>query len=273
MASSYTIQSVLRALDVLAWLAEHDGRGRITDIARDLGYSKNTVFRLLHTLMERDFVLQAEDSSYQLTFKLLNLGESVLRNTEVHDIARPFIQDLARKTGETATLAVLDNDEVIYLDRVLGSSHFNTSYSIGSRAKAHCTSLGKAILAFSPKETVARCLDEPLEAKTGHTITDPGRMRLELRETARRHYAIDNQENVLGIRCLGAPVFDRHGDVIAAISLSALAVNLSDERVVELAAPLTETAAAISSRLGYGGAYGIDLRADGHKKSANDGQR
>ena len=82
-SDTYTIQSVLRALDVLIWLGENNGSGRITDIAAELGCSKNTAFRLLQTLMERDFVRQADDSSYELTFKLLNLGEAVLRRTEV----------------------------------------------------------------------------------------------------------------------------------------------------------------------------------------------
>jgi DNA-binding IclR family transcriptional regulator len=254
-SSSYKIQSVLRALDLLIWLSENGGRGRLTDIATGIGCSKNTAFRLLYTLMERDFVRQADNSSYELTFRLLNLGEAVLQQNEVHLVARPCLQSLSGETGETTTLAILDGDEVIYLDRVLGSSPFKTSYTVGSRAKAHTTALGKAILAFSPRETIDRCLQGPLLANTPYTVTDSNQIRRELGEIARRFYAIDNQENALGVRCLGAPIFDHRGNVIAAISMSGLAVHFSDFRVRELADHLRETAASISERLGYRGIY------------------
>lgn len=257
MSSSdiYTIQSVLRALDVLIWLGEHEGHGRVTDIATDLGYSKNTTFRLLQTLMERDFVRQADDSSYELTFQLLNLGESILRRTEVHRVAHPFLQNLASETGETVSLAILDGDEVIYLDRVLGSAPFKTSYSIGSRAKAHTTALGKAIMAFSSERTVERCLEGELKQNTPYTLTDPRHIMVQLRDIAQRCYAVDDQENVLGVRCLGAPIFDRKSNVVAAISMSGLAAHLTDYHLRELVDPLLNTAAAISARLGYRDVY------------------
>jgi DNA-binding IclR family transcriptional regulator len=251
MNSSYTIQSVARALDVLIWLSEHEGRDRITDLAQALGCSKNTAFRLLYTLMERNFVRQSEDASYQLTFRLLTLGESVLGTTELHHLARPSIQELARQCGETVSLAVLEGDEIIYLDRVLGSSPFTTAYSIGSRAPACTTALGKAILAFSPEDVVERCLHDGLRSRTPHTITSPDRLRLKLREAARCCYALDNQENVLGVRCVGAPIFDRKGRVQAAISISGLAAHFSDERVQELIEPLLQTARSISAQLGF----------------------
>ena len=254
-SDNYTIQSVLRALDVLIWLGEHNGSGRITDIAAELGCSKNTAFRLLQTLMERDFVRQADDSSYELTFRLLNLGESVLRRTEVHHVARPFLQELASETGETVTLAILEGDEVIYLDRVLGSAPFKTAYSIGSRAKAHTTALGKAIMAFAPDSVVDRCLKGELKQNTPYTHTNPHHIRTQLRDISRRRYAVDDQENVLGVRCIGAPVFDRKNNVVAAISMSGLAVHITDVRLRELVNPLRHTAAAISERLGYASVY------------------
>lgn len=265
--NKYVIQSVLRALDLLVWLAEHEGRGRLTEISQDLGYQKNTTFRLLYTLIERGFVRQTDDAGYELTFKLLTLGESVIRSTDIHHVARPHIQELARKCGESVTLAILDGNEVIYLDRVLGSARFNTSYSIGSRAKAYTTALGKAILAFSPGEVVERCAGKELLANTQYTIVDAKDLRQELEETARRGYALDNQENVLGIRCIGAPIFDRKGEVIAAISISGLAVNMTDERVKELIDPMLDTASTISAQMGFDGVRNGLYGADGNRSN------
>ena len=246
--NKHQVQSVLRALDILEYLANQGGVGRVSEIARAVGCSKNTAFRLLQTLKERDFVLQTGDSSYELTFKLLRLSERITRNTELPDIVRPYLQELVHLVGETASLAVRDGNEILYLDRVRADSPFQTSYSVGSRAKLYSTSLGKAILAYSPEDVVQQVIDGGLLPNTEFTVTDPEKLRAELREIATMGYALDNQENVLGIRCVSAPVFNHKGEVIAAISVSSLAVRIPDERIPEIAEQVMRTAAAISSR-------------------------
>ncbi len=249
----YSVTSVLRALDVLEFLAKQGGAGRVSDVANALRCSKNTAFRFLRTLQQRGFVRQAEDASYELTFKLLNLGECVLRNTDLHSIARPFLEALNQEFGETASLGILDGDEIVYLDRVLGSRPYHTSYSVGARTTAYSTALGKAILAFSPGAIVDRIIEAGLKPKTEHTMTDPERLRADLRMTAVRGYAYDNQESVFGIRCIAAPVFDHRGDVVAAISVSALAARVTDAYAETLAVSVVPRAAALSSRLGFSG--------------------
>lgn len=249
--NNYQIESVIRALEILELLASNGGTGRITDIAREMGCSKNTTFRLLQTLQARGFVRQADDSSYELTFKLLKLGESVLRTTEIPDVARSYLQSLTQTLGETSTLAFLDGDEIIYIDRVHGNMPHITSYTIGSRAKARNTALGKAILAYSPTTVVEDILKQGLKANTAYTITDPDQFRAELEHIAQGNCAIDNQENVLGIRCVAAPIFDRKGKVVAALSISGLAVRLTDDRLDEFSTHVMNTARAISQRLGY----------------------
>lgn len=248
---SYHIDSVLRALDILEFLAEHDGTSRVTDIAYEIDCSKNTAFRLLQTLKERDFVRQADDGSYELTFKLLNLGEQVAYKTDLHNVARPYLEELTKEFGETASLAILDGHEIIYVDRVLGNQPYHTSFSVGSTAMAYSTSLGKAILAYSCDKIVDSILSMGLKPITDFTITNADQLLADLRETAIRGYAIDNQENVLGIRCIGAPVFNRKGDPVAAISVSGLAVRLTDDHVKAIAKCLLSKSAIISHKLGY----------------------
>jgi IclR family transcriptional regulator, KDG regulon repressor len=249
----YSVTSVLRALDVLEYLAQQGGAGRVSDIARALRCSKNTAFRLLKTLQQRGFVSQTDDASYELTFKLLNLGECVLRNTDLHSAARPYLEELNRQFGETFSLGILDGNEIVYLDRVLGTRPYHTSYSVGARTTAHSTALGKAILAFSPGTVVDRVIKAGLRPRTEHTIADPERLRADLRMTAARGYAYDNQESVIGIRCIAGPVFDRSGDVVAAISVSALAARVTGDYAKTLAKRTVALAAALSSRLGYSG--------------------
>lgn len=249
----YSVTSVLRALDVLEYLAQQGGAGRVSDIAKALRCSKNTAFRLLKTLQQRGFVSQTDDASYELTFKLLNLGECVLRNTDLHSAARPYLEELNRQFGETFSLGILDGDEIVYLDRVLGTRPYHTSYSVGARTTAHSTALGKAILAFSPGTVVDRVIKAGLRPRTEHTIADPERLRADLRMTAARGYAYDNQESVIGIRCIAGPVFDRSGDVVAAISVSALAARVTGDYAKTLAKRTVALAAALSSRLGYSG--------------------
>ncbi len=246
----YSVDSVLRALDVLEYLATHEGTGRLSDIAKGANCSKNTTFRLLKTLQVRGFVKQADDASYELTFKLLNLGECVLRNTDLYSIARPYLEALTQQFGETASFAILDGREIVYLDRVLGRQPYHTSYPVGSRAAAYSTALGKAILAFSSDAIVREVLNAGLKPITEHTMTDPNQLLDELRSTAVRGYSYDDQENVIGIRCVAAPVFDRAGRVVAAISVSSLAARVTDELINMLAVNVKSAAAAMSVRLG-----------------------
>jgi DNA-binding IclR family transcriptional regulator len=255
-AGAYSVTSVLRALDVLEFLAQQGGAGRVSDIAAALRCSKNTAFRLLKTLQQRGYVRQADDASYELTFKLLNLGECVLRTTDLHAVARPYLEALNQQCRETVSLGILDGHEIVYLDRVLGTQPYHTSYSVGARTTAHSTALGKAILAFSPGPIVDGIIEAGLAPKTDNTITDPERLRADLRMTVTRGYAYDNQESVLGIRCIAAPVFDRKKDVVAAISVSALAARVTDGYAETLAGKLISTTAALSARLGYPGALG-----------------
>ena len=249
-SNRYHVESVLRALDIIEILADR-GESRVTDLALEAGCSKNTAFRLLQTLMVRGYVRQAKDSSYALTFQLLNLSEKIVSHTDLNDIARPFLEELSHEFGETATLAVVDGADIVYLQRVLGNQPYHTSYNVGSHAKAYCTSLGKAILAYSPPEVVDTILDGNLESVTSFTIADPERLAAELRIIAERGYAVDNQENVLGIFCVGAPVFNRRGDVVAAISVSGLSVRMVGEIVNTIAESVKAEAAKISTQLGY----------------------
>lgn len=248
---NYQVESVIRALDILEFLSERGGAGRVSDIAQAVGCSKNTAFRLLQTLMYRDFVRQAEDSSYELTFKLLNLGECVARNADLQKVARSHLEKLAKELGETVSVGVLDDHDIVYLDRVLGTMPYHTSYSVGSRAKAHSTALGKAILAHSSADIVEKNLRAQLKPNTEFTITDPEQLLAELQLITKNGYAIDNQENVLGIRCIAAPVFDRKGKVTAAISIAGLAVRLTDEWMKANFQKLLATTSEVSTRLGY----------------------
>ena len=247
---NYSVESDLRALDIIEILADR-GSSRVTDIAMDVGCSKNTAFRLLQTLMDRGYVRQANDSSYELTFQLLNLGEKLISHSDLNDIVRPYLAELSLEFGETATLAIIDNAEIVYLQRVLGNQPYHTSYNVGSRARAYCTSLGKAILAFSSQELVDNIINSGLEAVTTFTITNPIQFKNELRITADRGFAIDNQENVLGICCVGAPIFNRRGEVVAAISASGLSVRFTTEVIEVIAKSVKSKASSISTHLGY----------------------
>lgn len=256
----YSVTSVLRALDVMEFLAKQGGAGRVSDVAKEVKCSKNTAFRLLRTLRQRGFVNQTDDASYELTFKLLNLGEAVLRSMDLPSVARSYLEALNRQFGETVSLGILDGHEIVYLDRVLGTQPYHTSYAVGARTSSYSTALGKAILAFSPDMVIDHVIEAGLKPRTEYTITDPARLRADLRITAVRGYAYDNQESVFGIRCVAAPVFDRRGDVAAAMSVSALAARVTDDYAEALARSVTAEALALSARLGHAGPQGKPSR-------------
>lgn len=247
---------VEKTLKVLEYLAEcNEVTAGVTEISAVLGYNKSTVYRILRVLAEHGFVEQSPSTQkYSLGVKLLELGTAYLTNCEVRKQARPFLEKLVADSGETVHLAILRDWEVLYIDRVEPpNSGISVGQKVGRRFPAYCTAGGKALLAWLPQEQLEQFLASvPLKPMTPKTITDPGELRKELVRVRERGYAVDREEIHEWGRCVGAPIFDFTGGVVAAVSISGLSMRLTDERIETVLAPLVmEAARDISARLGY----------------------
>lgn len=244
--------SVKRAVKILEFLAVSAGPMDLGDISRSLKMNKSTVYRFLATLMEDGYVNQDPNSGkYSLGSKVTWLAAHFLEKIEVRNLARPLLQELARTTGETIHMAILDQNEVSYIEKIDGNQAVRMASRVGSRAPVHCTALGKVLLSCQPEKEWHRYVAEVgLASRTPFTITEPDTFFQELRHVRSQGYALDNQEAEDGIRCIAAPIKDSSGNVIAAISITGWTLTMTPERMSRLVPDILKTANCISQQLG-----------------------
>ena len=260
-----TVQSLERAALILDVLSRFSQGLSLGELSEKVNLSKGTVHRLLSSLSYLDFIRQDPLSKqYLLGFKLVELGNSLLNQIDFRIEARPFLIDLAETSGETVHMVILDRSEVLYIDKVEASGKstgLRMASMLGSRIPAHCSAVGKVLLASLSETKFEEIVGTgPLPRKTANTITDPEELKIHLKQVRQNGYALDNEENEIGIRCFAAPICDQRGEVIAAISISAPAIRIKTRILVtSLKEQVIETALKISRKLGYQPAQ--DLRA------------
>jgi len=246
------VNSVRKALAILDLL--FDGKERtLSDIAHALSLPKSTVFNLLETLVaERILDRDSGSGAFSLGIRLIELGYCAQTGLDLVRIAAPFLKGLNVRFDETVHLVVLDDDEVLYIDCIESQRRLRTYSVIGVRAPLYCTSVGKAILAFLPDTEIRRIVAKRgLAPFTPNTITNEDRLWKEIAHIREVGYAIDNQEHEDHLRCVGAPIFNAHGEAFASVSLSGPAERNTLERIESMAPALLEATGEISHRLGY----------------------
>jgi DNA-binding IclR family transcriptional regulator len=248
------LKSLQKAIRILECFSLRESRLPLTDIAQRVGLPLSTAHRILAALRVAGLVEQeGERESYRLGLKLLELGSMVLANMEVHREALPFIEELAKDTGETVHLGVFDGTQVVSIEKMDSPHGLASNITIGKGAPAYCTGVGKALLAFEPEAILDRIFRAGLAAYTRQTITDPGKLRAELAHVRGVGFAVDNGEHQRDVRCVAAPIRNHTGNVIASLSVSGPATRIPKERIPALAGRVREAARKLSARLGYHG--------------------
>ncbi len=248
----YRIQSIERAVSILnAFSAETPELG-VTELAERLALHKSTVHRFLVNLEAGGLVERnPRTQRYRLGLRIFELGGLVLQQMNLWDEALPFLEGLVHESGETGHLAVLDGGEAIYIERVEARRALRIPSAVGRGYPAHATNLGKVLLAYLPAEEVRQVVaTRGLSAYTPNTITDPARLEEELARIREQGYAVDNEEYDEGLRCIGAPIQDHTGQVVAALGIGGPVTRVTPARVEELAALVKRAATGLSRRLG-----------------------
>jgi IclR family transcriptional regulator, acetate operon repressor len=252
----YRVQSVERAFALLEALAEAGPEGMtLSSLARSLGVSKSTAYAILQTLLAGGFVADAGagmSRRYRLGMALARLGDVVVSQIALRDVAMPVIRDLTAETGLTSRLAVLDEAYAIVIARVdAPQSTVRFTASLGKREHLHCSAVGKSMLAALPAATVREIVAAAgLPGKTPHTITDEPALQAELAIVGRRGYAIDDEEDAEGVFCVGSAVFDHSGHCVGAVSVTGLKLDLPAWRVEQIGGSVRGHATRISQLLG-----------------------
>jgi DNA-binding IclR family transcriptional regulator len=249
-----SFKSFRKVIRVLECFSLQEPRLSLSEIARRAELPLSTAHRILATLREARIVEQEGDRElYRLGLKLLELGSMVLANMELHREALPFIEELARESGETVHLGVFDGSEVVSVEKMDSPQGLASQITVGKSAPAYCTAVGKALLAFQPEAVLDRICKLGLTGYTPRTITHSARLRKELERIRIAGYAVDDEEHHPGVRCVAAPVRDYSGNVIGSLSISGPALRISKEAIPSLAQRLREITGKLSARLGYKG--------------------
>jgi IclR family KDG regulon transcriptional repressor len=246
-----TLDKGLTILEALATI----GREGTTSVAlgRRLGLHRTTVHRFLQTLTMRGYVEQISESDrYRLGLGALRLAAASMTGLTLRDVGMPVLEALGRETSETVQTVILDpSGEVVTIDRLDAEHPIGLRTHIGARRPAYCSAAGKAMLAFKSEAEVDEILARGMPARTPSTVTDPLLFKAQLWEVTRRGFAVDDEENLEGVRCVAAPVFDFDGRLAGAVSLMAPLMRVDSARVIELGECTAKAARTLSYLLGY----------------------
>ncbi len=246
--------SVKRVFQIIEVMAKDKGPMRLQDISTQLGLSASTVLRFLNSLIECHYVRQdPETLKYFLTMKFCHIGYLVNSQFSLREVVRPFLVELVEKCQESASLAMEQDDMVIYTDVVDGPDNIlQTLQRIGKRAPLHTTAVGKSLLLSFSKERLNHLIDnEGLAALTKHTITSKDALLVELETIQSRGYAIDDEECEEGVRCIAAPLRNYTGKIVASISVSGPVSRMTLKKMDSIREHVLAAATTISRQLGF----------------------
>ena len=246
-----TIKSLDRAMGVFEHLSTTSG-ATLSELAADTGQAAATVYRILTTLEARGLVeFDAGPQLWHIGPRAFLIGARYLRRTSLVERARPVLRRLMERTGETANLGVARDGHVLFVSQVETHASIRAFFPPGTLSPMHASGIGKALLAQMAPEARGQALRAGgMERFTDRTLTDPARIEADMAETRMRGYAIDDEETTEGMRCIAAPVFDLHGEVVAGISVSGPSSRVTPSEIARLAEAVTEAARDLSAALG-----------------------
>ncbi len=246
------LSSVKNALRVLRSFTMDINQRGVLELSKELGISKSSVHRILQTLASEGFVKKAKQSTkYELGISVVELNSIYLKHLDIYEESLNSLIAITKKTGDTSHLAILENDSIVYLNKVEFSPSLKINTHIGHHNYIHCTATGKVLLAFSEPDVLHRMFQKPLERLTKYTITDPNVLLKELEEIKALGYRIVRGEYKEKNTSIAVPIKNYKGNVIAAINIVGPSIKYSEDRIKYTINLLLEESAVISKRLGY----------------------
>ena len=246
------VQALTRALSILGALAESDDGLTLTSLAKSVVLPPSTAHRLLTTLQRQRFVhFDSMSMLWQIGFQAFVVGNAFARSRDVVMIARPYMRRLMEESGETVNLYVLIDGEAICMAQVESRQMMRAISRPGGRVEMHFSGAGKAMLAHRPHQEVADiAAKRGLPRATPNTIVSYRKLQADLVRTRSRGFAVDDEEYAVGLRCVGAPILDEHGEALAALSLSGPTARMSDDRLAILGSAVANATRLVTVELG-----------------------
>ncbi len=247
------VQTIDRTLDIIELLATaKEGLG-VTEIGQNIGLHKSTVYRLLTALSDRGYIEKdLKNSTYKIGLKFIEISGLFLKKLELKTEALPYMRKLAEIIGQPVHLAILEGTDVIYIEKVELVNSIRMYSQIGRRVPAHCSAIGKILLAGLDSRSLPEVLKNmKYEQFTPNTLVSKDDLKRAIELVKTEGWAVDNEEHEPNIRCIAAPIIDYTGKIIAAVSVSGDSHIINAESDLETARHVIETAGSISKRMGY----------------------
>ncbi len=246
----FFIRSFAKGMNVLELLSDNEFL-TVAQVAKLMNINRASSHRFLSTLKELGYADKDDSSRYYLTSKVIALGMKVLDRFEIRKIARPFLQELSNKFNETINLGYFNGETVLTIDKIDSTEILRMDAGIGGGEPAYCTSLGKAILAFLPDQQLKNYLQATkLKPFTTNTVISIDKLKEELMHVRENGYAIDDEELSVGLRCVGAPLFDHNGQALYAISISGPSIRMGSKKIEEMRRELKKICQNLSGKMG-----------------------
>lgn len=247
----YKIPAVQKAFAILELFAEDNQPRTLSEVSRTFSLPVSTTSSLLNTIVSCGYLSRNGRGAYSLTTKLLAQGHKGVGHVHLLEVARPAMKDLTEATGLTTVLAVQESSRMVWIDKVDGSNDVRLAAQIGKRMYPHHTSSGKSILAFLPEAEVMEIVKAlGLPKITPKTISSLRELKRELDKVRRQGYAVDDGETANGIRGIGAPIFDGHADVVAALAIGGTVFDF-EGKMKKMISNVKAAADRISASLGH----------------------
>jgi DNA-binding IclR family transcriptional regulator len=245
--------AVERALAMLEAVAQEPEGLSNADISRQLQIPKSSASYILRTLQTQGYLNRDPQSGkYRVGLKILSLSRGALSGIDVREVALPVMRNLMQKTNLTCHLAILDGPDAVYIEKVEPEGFIRMDTWVGRRMRVHATSVGKSLVAYIPQQRLEEIIAESgMEKRTPKTLTTLPRLLKELEKVREQGYSVDDEENNLGARCLGAPVFNQQGTIEAAVGLSGTINQVNSHTMPRIVEALKNAARHISMQLGH----------------------
>jgi IclR family acetate operon transcriptional repressor len=250
--ASGQVQSLSRALWLMNALAECPQGLSLSEVAHRVQLPTSTAHRLLTTLQNERYVrFESERSAWLIGVQAFQVGSTFVRSRDIVAMARPYMRRLMEESGETVNLAMSDNTDVIYLAQVECHKMMRAIAGPGGRAHMHCSGVGKALLAYAPSHVVEDLASRSgLPRETPKTISDLQALQQDLVKIKKLGYAVDDEENAVGLRCVASIIFDEHAEPLAGLSVSGPAARMTDARIPVLGGLVSMIAGEITREVG-----------------------
>lgn len=254
MSEEKSSNAVGRALSMLELVAESNNGLSNSDLSRRLKIPKSSASYILRVLEQRDYLRRDAGGKYRLGLQLMSLTGGAMTHLDVREIAKPVLAEFLKKSRlPEAHLAVLDNGRAVYIEKTEAEKSFiKMDIWVGHRLPVHTTAIGKILVSFLPEDEILQILElRGMERKTKKSITNPQKFLRETERVRKYGFAVDDEENADGVRCIAAPIYDAKGNIIAALGTSSIIMHIDEAHLPKIAELVIKSAAKVSRQMGF----------------------